>query len=95
MGTVCKICARKQKMNLTNKLLKTIKKLKLLIQQQFELTDIWFYKASENRLIPVIGVEPILPSGNRILNPARLPIPPHRHISMPDYLSITKGGNRI
>ncbi len=29
--------------------------------------------------IPAIGVEPILPRGNWILNPARLPIPPRRH----------------
>ncbi|KRM89558.1 hypothetical protein FC12_GL001181 [Lacticaseibacillus paracasei subsp. tolerans DSM 20258] len=30
-------------------------------------------------VIPVIGVEPILHRWNGILNPARLPIPPHRH----------------
>ena len=28
--------------------------------------------------IPKVGLEPTLPKGNRILNPARLPIPPLR-----------------
>ena len=29
--------------------------------------------------VPVEGLEPPLPCENRILNPTRLPIPPHRH----------------
>ncbi len=29
--------------------------------------------------MPEEGIEPSLPEGNRILNPARLPIPPLRH----------------
>lgn len=28
--------------------------------------------------IPVVGLEPTRPRGHGILNPARLPIPPHR-----------------
>src|SRR6266446_1068830 len=32
-----------------------------------------------NRLrVPKVGIEPTLPEGNRILSPARLPIPPLR-----------------
>ncbi len=30
--------------------------------------------------IPVVGVEPTRPRGHGILSPARLPIPPHRHV---------------
>ncbi len=30
--------------------------------------------------IPAAGVEPARPCGHRILSPARLPIPPRRHI---------------
>jgi hypothetical protein len=30
-------------------------------------------------LVPEEGIEPSLPFGNRILNPARLPVPPPRH----------------
>lgn len=30
-------------------------------------------------MVPKVGVEPTLPHGNRILNPARLPVPPLRH----------------
>ena len=30
-------------------------------------------------LVPVAGVEPARPCGHGILNPGRLPIPPHRH----------------
>ena len=29
-------------------------------------------------LVPEVGLEPTLPGGNRILSPARLPIPPLR-----------------
>lgn len=32
--------------------------------------------------MPPVGVEPTLPYGNRILSPARLPIPPQRQVSM-------------
>ena len=31
-------------------------------------------------MVPGEGVEPSLPCGNRILNPARLPIPPSGHL---------------
>ena len=31
------------------------------------------------RIMPVTGVEPVLYRYNRILSPARLPIPPHGH----------------
>ncbi len=30
-------------------------------------------------MVPEGGIEPPLPFGNRILNPARLPVPPPRH----------------
>ena len=30
-------------------------------------------------IVPVKGLEPPLPCEKRILNPSRLPIPPHRH----------------
>jgi membrane protein YqaA with SNARE-associated domain len=33
-------------------------------------------------MVPVVGIEPTLPKGNGILNPARLPIPPHRHVKV-------------
>jgi hypothetical protein len=32
-------------------------------------------------LVPGIGIEPTRPCGHRILSPARLPVPPARHIS--------------
>ena len=32
------------------------------------------------KMVPVVGIEPTLPKGNGILNPARLPIPPHRPV---------------
>ena len=32
-------------------------------------------------MVPEGGIEPPLPFGNRILNPARLPVPPPRHAS--------------
>ena len=31
-------------------------------------------------MVPEEGIEPSLPCENRILNPARLPIPPLRHV---------------
>ena len=30
-------------------------------------------------IVPMTGVEPARPRGQWILNPSRLPIPPHRH----------------
>ncbi len=36
-----------------------------------------------NPIIPEVGLEPTLPEGNGILNPARLPIPPLRQVLMP------------
>ena len=35
---------------------------------------------SLGKKVPVEGLEPPLPCGNQILNLARLPIPPHRHV---------------
>jgi hypothetical protein len=32
-----------------------------------------------NHQVPKVGIEPTLPVGNRILSPARLPVPPLRH----------------
>ena len=37
-------------------------------------------------MVPKVGVEPTLPYGNRILNPARLPIPPLRRTGESLYL---------
>ena len=33
-------------------------------------------------IVPVKGLEPPLPCEKRILNPSRLPIPPHRQMSL-------------
>ena len=33
------------------------------------------------RIMPVTGVEPVLYRYNRILSPARLPVPPRRHLN--------------
>ena len=35
-----------------------------------------------SRPIPMVGIEPTRPRGHGILNPARLPIPPHRQNHM-------------
>ena len=34
------------------------------------------YLNSKKRMVPPVGIEPTLPKGNGILNPARLPVPP-------------------
>src|SRR4051794_33891227 len=34
-----------------------------------------------NDQVPKVGIEPTLPEGNRILSPARLPVPPLRRFS--------------
>jgi hypothetical protein len=36
-------------------------------------------------MVPVVGVEPTRSCPHRILSPARLPIPPHRHKSLESY----------
>ena len=50
-------------------------------------------------LVPVAGVEPARPCGHGILNPGRLPIPPHRHgnnrNSISDFRSKVKGAIQI
>ena len=33
-------------------------------------------------MVAMVGIEPTRPRGHWILNPARLPIPPHRHIEV-------------
>ena len=33
-------------------------------------------------MVPLNGLEPLLPCGNRILNPTCLPIPPQRQIKL-------------
>ena len=40
--------------------------------------------------MPVAGVEPAPRRRDRILSPARLPIPPYRHITRPLYHNKTK-----
>ena len=44
--------------------------------------NVWSDKSTTARLaktqVPKVGIEPTLPGGNRILSPARLPIPPLR-----------------
>ena len=52
-----------------------------------------------SNLVPVAGVEPARPCGHGILNPGRLPIPPHRHgnnrNSISDFRSKVKGAIQI
>lgn len=36
-------------------------------------------------MVPVVGVEPTRSCPHRILSPARLPIPPHRHDQKSEY----------
>lgn len=46
-------------------------------------------------MVPVIGVEPIRYHYHRILSPARLPIPPHRHILFDTHYSIPQTNLKI
>ena len=39
----------------------------------------------KEKLVPRVGIEPTLSCPNRILNPARLPVPPPRHTKERDY----------
>ncbi len=40
------------------------------------------YRTNRN-VVPPAGIEPALPQGNGILNPARLPVPPEGHVVEP------------
>ena len=46
----------------------------------FSICYVFCAVLQEFQLVPEKGLEPLLPGGNRILSPARLPIPPLRHI---------------
>ena len=48
-------------------------------------TGLFEWSAVHSDVVPVVGVEPTRYCYHRILSPARLPIPPYRHI-MPYYI---------